>query len=118
LIRSGTKENIKSFEFLRDFPEALRIEMDRMPTRSKLIEAMQVVGLVEVSLQSVEQVSANNYEEYYEKVKTRGFPSFALISDDEFKNGLDNFGKRCHSKGIHSVPPPEVVDLVVGQKAQ
>ena len=116
LVRSGTKESIPSFRFLADFPEAMQIELERMPTRRRLVETVRSAGLSGVRLESVPQISVKSYSEYYERVRLRGFPSLALISDDDFRKGLARFAQTCQHQSPHAVPPEEIVDLVVGRK--
>lgn len=116
LVRSGTKESIPSFRFLADFPKAMRIELERMPTRRRLVETVRSAGLSGVTLESVTQISVRTYSEYYERVRLRGFPSLALISDDDFRKGLARFAETCQHQAPHAAPPEEIVDLVVGRK--
>ena len=88
-IRQGTQETLRSFLFLKYFPTALEIERRRMPTFGQVLAMIEGAGLNIVETQEIITPSATTIDDYLAKVAARGFPSLQLVSDEEFRRGID-----------------------------
>ena len=68
-----------------------------------------------ISCRILEQVFAQNYQEYYEKIGKRGLSALALISDKDFESGLKGFKRYCEQKPMNT-KVCEGIHLFVFQK--
>lgn len=87
-IRNATTENSKQLGWLRCFPEALEIEAKRNRTQQEIEDLVCSQSFVLVSRQTITQLFAHSYQEYYDKIKNRGLSSLIAISDEAFDSGL------------------------------
>ncbi|MBN1646691.1 MAG: hypothetical protein JW874_01545, partial [Spirochaetales bacterium] len=88
IIRNVTKEEIIDHTLLNFFPEAKKIDMKRMPTSKDIIKKFLETGFKVVRDDVIHNIFANNYKEYYEKIKLRGVSTLRIISDSDFEKGL------------------------------
>jgi ubiquinone/menaquinone biosynthesis C-methylase UbiE len=114
-IRNGTREHNPELEWLRFFPEAWKIEDERTPWAREIDVAVtrQHFGLI--SHQTIHQLFAPTYAEYFEKISRRGLSALIAISDNEFHEGLKKF-KHWADKQPRDAAAYEPVDLFVVQR--
>ena len=87
-IRNATTENSKHLGWLHCFPEALEIEAKRNYTQQEIEDLVCGQSFALVSRQTITQLFAHSYQEYYDKIKNRGLSSLIAISDAAFNSGL------------------------------
>lgn len=91
VIRNSTREHLSDFEWLRFFPEALEIENRRLPLQKELTESVCRGSFELLEQQTVFQLFADSYTEYFEKISRRGLSALIAITDEVFQNGLEQF---------------------------
>ena len=91
VIRNSTREHLEDFEWLRFFPGAFEIETKRLPSQKELTESVCRGSFEPVEQQTVFQLFADSYTEYFEKISRRGLSALIAISDEAFQNGLEKF---------------------------
>jgi ubiquinone/menaquinone biosynthesis C-methylase UbiE len=87
-IRNGTLENEVEIEWSRCFPEAQQMDRDRLPSQQDIVNVVCSQGFESVAVQTIYQLFAASYTEYYEKISQRGLSSLISISDEAFFAGL------------------------------
>jgi ubiquinone/menaquinone biosynthesis C-methylase UbiE len=111
-IRTSTLEALNSYPWLQFFPGAREIEVSRIPSRDSLITTLESRGFQISGHSVVQQLFAENPDEYLEKIKLRGLSTLRAISDDEFQEGLVRFEKYCREREAGDVVL-EDIDLFV-----
>lgn len=94
-IRTSTIENLNTILYLRFFPEALRKDMEFLPSRNDIIETVHCSGFKLKGHEIVQQKFANNLKEYCEKIKLRTLSDLVSITDEEFRDGLAKLEIYC-----------------------
>ena len=113
-IRNGTREHNKDLAWLKFFPGAREIEDQRTPSKQELKEAVCGEFFELISQQTIDQIFAASYDEYFEKISQRGLSALIMIGDEAFQSGLQRFQNWV--KEQPSQPVYEPVDLFVFQK--
>lgn len=117
VVRNATKENILEHELFQFFPTAKAMESKRMPSRKEIENTFKAHGFNIVALKTLKQKFAESYEKYFQKIKLRAVSSLAMISDDEFDEGLKKLDVYCKSKDS-AEPVCECFDLLIGLKVK
>jgi ubiquinone/menaquinone biosynthesis C-methylase UbiE len=115
VIRNVTKEDINKIAFLNFFPAAKQIDLQRMTTEEDVITSFKANDFNLISCGIVEQIFAQDYEKYYDKISQRGLSALALISDNEFNMGLKRLKQYCEQKPMN-VKAYEKIHLFIFQK--
>lgn len=114
-VRNGTREHNPELHWLKFFPEAWNIEEERTPYAREIEAAVTSQHFVTISHQTIHQLFASSYPEYFEKISRRGLSSLIAISDTAFHEGLGKFehwvGQQPQDTAVY-----EPVDLFVCQK--
>jgi ubiquinone/menaquinone biosynthesis C-methylase UbiE len=114
-IRNGTRENDAEIIWGQCFPEARKLDEGRIPFQADITNFVCGQGFDLIGVQTVYQLFAFSYAEYYDKIRQRGLSSLISISDEAFDRGL----KRLR-EWIESQPPDqpvfEPVDLFIFRK--
>jgi hypothetical protein len=111
----ATRERMDSYLWLRFFPSARLIEMERTPSAGEIRNAFEASGLQLAHATAVRQPFAADYTEYAEKIGRRGLSSLEAISDEEFRQGMKRLTRECQGRPReHSVR--EHIDLFVFRK--
>lgn len=97
-IRNATAEDIDYNELFQFFPEARRIEQERMPAADHLILEVEKGPFRLLNNVTVLQRFASDYREFYNKIRKRGLSAFQMISDDDFQKGLNVFKRYCKAQ--------------------
>ncbi|MBW1711024.1 MAG: methyltransferase domain-containing protein [Deltaproteobacteria bacterium] len=114
LIRTSTRQSMKTYFWPQFFPGAMEIEMKRAPDRAELTGFFKDRGFYLTRHLLVKQRFAKNHLEYFEKISTRTLSSLQAISDQEFQDGLARLKEYCLSRNT-SLPVREEIDLFVFQ---
>jgi ubiquinone/menaquinone biosynthesis C-methylase UbiE len=116
-VRNATRENNVEVEWSRCFPEARQIELARTLPRQDLLGLVCGHGFHIIAAQTVSQVFASSYAEYYDKISQRGLSSLISISDEAFTAGLERL-KQWVAQQPADQPVNERVDLFVFRVSQ
>ncbi|MEK6283114.1 MAG: class I SAM-dependent methyltransferase [Acidobacteriota bacterium] len=114
-IRNGTREHNPELVWLKFFPEAWDIEEQRTPYAHEIEATVTRQQFVNVSHQTIHQLFASSYTEYFEKISRRGLSALIAISDATFDEGLERF-KHWVGQQPRDAPVYEPVDFFVFQK--
>lgn len=114
VVRNTTRETHDAFEYLDFFPEARRLDRDRMPSRHELRAAFGAAGFAGRGHRTVRQKFAADYAEYYRKISLRGLSSLRIIPDEDFARGLQALQAHCR-RAEGGTPVWEPVDLFAFQ---
>jgi SAM-dependent methyltransferase len=95
LVRNPTRETAGEFEYMQFFPEALKVDLARMPSRAGLVAAFAVHGLQAALHRVVMHPFAASYAEYFAKISARAISSLQEVSDEAFARGLAAFERHC-----------------------
>jgi len=114
-IRNGTREHNPQLLWLRFFPEASEIEEARTPFARDITAAVTRKHFVLISYQTINQLFAKSYPEYFEKISRRGLSALIAISDKEFQDGCEEL-QRWIAQQPHHVAVYEPVDLFIFQR--
>ncbi len=98
VIRNATEEDIDKNELFNFFPSAKQIDLERMPKKVEVLSDFETEGFDVILCHILNQLFAQNYQEYYEKISKRGLSALALISDSDFERGLGNLRQCCEQK--------------------
>jgi ubiquinone/menaquinone biosynthesis C-methylase UbiE len=88
-VRQSTRENLDSYSYQRFFPAARAIDEKRLPTRVQIIDAAASARLAAPQLRC--RTSNASGQQYLQKIATRSNSDLAMIPDDEFVRGLEDF---------------------------
>jgi len=114
-IRNGMRDHIDGIILYDCFPEAAKIERDRLMLQKEMIDLVSQHGFGLRTTIRHYQYFASSYHEYAEKISNRGLSALIAISDDAFEKGLERLQNWV--KGRPAIEPVyEPVDLLVFQK--
>jgi SAM-dependent methyltransferase len=112
VVRNSTRENIDDLDLFRWFPEAQLLELARMPARDEVIRAFTDRGFDALVQRTVRQPFAQDYSEYFDKIRLRALSCLQLLDDDVFEGRLQVFRDYCAQRR-HDGPVFEPVDLYI-----
>jgi len=95
VVRNATRENILENRLFDLFPEAKKIETNRLLTSKEIEEDFTSSGFISLANTAVSQLFAATPEEYYTKISKKGLSVFNLISDEAFKAGMKRLKAYC-----------------------
>lgn len=111
-LRGTTRENVMETHVLRFFPEARQIDMQRLPSRREVLADAVRYGFEQVACETLQQVFAADYAEYYQKISLRGLSVLRIVSDKSFQEGLARLREHGDQVGEQE-PLREPMDLIV-----
>lgn len=88
-IRNSTKETLLLEPWIKYFPSALKVELDRACTRNDITDVFRNSWLSLISFWTVQQVSWINWKVYFDKISKRWLSSLQSIKDEDFQIWLD-----------------------------
>jgi ubiquinone/menaquinone biosynthesis C-methylase UbiE len=112
LLRGTLLDSVPGVPFFEFFPTALAIDLQRMPSVAALVAVFASHGLEKVHSEVVEQQSAVDLQDYYDRVKHRAVSTLELIDDADFEQGIERMREAASSEQIPT-PVFEPVNLVV-----
>jgi len=110
LVINATLEILDSLRWLPFFPSARRIDMARLPARTKLSDVAGEAGLSLIRQWTVAYPVAPSLSAYADHVATRTFSTLQLVSDEEFVRGATAFRRYC-TREDRGQPVEEVIDM-------
>ena len=117
VVRTATKETLRTYLWLTFFPAAQAIEYARVPSRASLVNTVSQAGFRLAADEVVTQRRyAKNLLEYRRQIGVRALSSLKEISDEEFGAGL-----RAMDEYSDSTKHPAIdkdVDLFVFRKSR
>lgn len=87
-VRNATRETNAEMVWLHCFPEALEIDNRRALSRHEVEQVVRDQSFEMLSRQTLSQLFAVSYEQYYAKISQRGLSALLEISDEAFQSGL------------------------------
>jgi ubiquinone/menaquinone biosynthesis C-methylase UbiE len=111
IVRTGTRERIRSYPYVEFFPESLPIVESILPTGTFLHEVFESAGFRTVSCEVVIQRIAADYATYVEKLSAGADSVLAQLSSTEFQNGIE--AMRAHAASVTDKPVTEPIDVFV-----
>ncbi len=94
-IRNSTVENLDSCLYLKFFPGVYEKDQKLLSSRDEMKNLLQSNDLEIVRHEVMHQKFAENYQQYFAKIKLRGLTDLALLSDNEFNQGLKKLELYC-----------------------
>lgn len=113
VLRTGTKDTVGSFEFLRHFPDAERVELDAMPSAAGLEAQARLAGLLVVTSETVHAPTILTPWRAWVSVLRRGFPSLQIISRRAFVVGAVRYGLWLLVTAVLRRPRPHETSLMM-----
>lgn len=110
-LRIVTRGRLLLCPWLPFFPEALAIDMQRIPSAQELVALLGESGFTLTTHEGVRQQFAPNPNEYAAKIGQRSISSLKAIPDDAFERGLARLREHCRSQP--DSPVYEDVELFV-----
>ncbi len=107
-VRNATEESEAGNKWSRFFPEACGISNPR----GEIITVVCDCGFETITIQSVPQVFASSYTEYYKKIGQRGLSPLLVISDEAFATGMERLKRWIMTQSTEQ-PVVEPLDLFV-----
>jgi ubiquinone/menaquinone biosynthesis C-methylase UbiE len=114
-VRNGTRENDEEVMWMQCFPEAMRLEEERIPFRADIADAICRYGFRLINQQTISQLFASSYAEYFEKISKRGLSVLISLDDAAFNAGIVRLRKWIAAQPPNQ-PVYEPVDLFVFRK--
>jgi len=111
-IRTSTTDSLDSYLYLHFFPDALRINVEKLPARQNVIDLLQNNGFKLKGHTIIHQITAGSLQQYFEKISLRGLSDLSVIPDDKFHKDLADFKKYCYENETEE-PVYEDIDLFV-----
>jgi len=101
LIYTPTREALGSFLWMRFFPTARRIDTERMPSRTELVETVCRAPFTLGRHTVIHRPLTDDLQQYAERVGMRVFSTLQLVPDDEFERGMAELRRHCaaHDRG-------------------
>lgn len=94
-MRIVTRGRLLLCPWLPFFPEALAIDMQRLPSAQELVTLLAEAGFSLNTHEVVRQQFAPNPNEYAAKIGQRSISSLKAIPDDAFERGLARLREHC-----------------------
>jgi len=111
-IRNGMSDHIDEIIWYECFPEAARIERDRLMLQKGMVDLVCEHRFRLCTAIRHYQYFAESYHEYADKICARGLSSVIAISDDAFKKGVKRLRNWVKDRPT-AEPVYEPVDLLV-----
>jgi len=101
---AGRLDRTRYYEF---FPTAKEVDEARMPCVEEVVADFGDQGFIPVALETVEQVIDVDLAAHCERLSRRAISTFELISEEDFRRGMD-----AAREAARREPPAPVVDPV------
>lgn len=106
LVRTPTRETIARFRWIGFFPEALALDLARMPAEAELTAGFTHAGFRLREHTVIAQRIANDLAEYVERIRGRAFSSLHELPDDAWRRGFAAFEAHCRTAPDGPVDEP------------
>ena len=111
-LRNASRETDREALWLDFFPEAVAMNVNKIPSRSSILDLITAAGFTLTATQKVYQLFARSHEEYCDKIGRRGLSPLIAISDGAFEAGMDRL-RRWTATQPSNIPVWEPLDLFV-----
>ena len=115
VVRNGTWESDSGLDWIQYFPEAQQLDKIKTPSQADIVNSICPNGFDVIHVETVNQIFASSYLEYYQKISQRGLSSLISISDEAFNKGIVKMKQWAESQP-RDQPVYDPVDLFVFQK--
>ena len=115
VVRNGTRESDTGQDWMQYFPEAQQRDQVKTPSQSDIVDSIHCHGFDVIHVETVNQIFASSYLEYYQKISQRGLSSLISISDEAFNRGVVKLRAWAESKP-QDQPVYDPVDMFVFRK--
>ena len=117
LIRTCSHEQLKSLPDYYFFPQALEIDMARIPDVPLLKIMLSTAGFVQVRIYEVASPSLESAEEYLTKIRNKYTSTFYLLSEGDFNKGLRKAEEYFSTRPLPEEWKTEPISVIVATKA-
>ena len=115
VILTASHEQIENSFMSGFFPSLTPIDKARFPSIDSILDAMRAAGFSDVESRAIAVAKVTPDESYLRKVESKHVSTFHLMSDDEFRLGLEKMRQYIHE---HQGDPPfdHMGTLISGEK--
>lgn len=117
LIRTCSHEQLKGFPDYYFFPQALEIDMARIPDVPILETMLSVAGFAQAHLYEVASPSLKSAEEYLMKLRNKYSSTFYLLSEADFNKGLRKAEEYFSTRPLPEAWKTEPISVIVATKS-
>jgi ubiquinone/menaquinone biosynthesis C-methylase UbiE len=110
-IRTGTREQMRDYPYVRFFPSTLSILEEILPTHNALREPLERAGFHFAGAEKISQTVAPNWSVFADRLSAGGDSVLARLSTDELETGLA--AMRRYGAEAGETPIVEAIDLFV-----
>jgi SAM-dependent methyltransferase len=100
----------------RAFPRILEIDSERFPALGELRAHMESMGFQGMEVRGLDGPRSLSREQFLKAVGDRYISTCSLLSEGEFRRGLDRLQKELEAKGIEEVSRPSRVVVLGGYR--
>ena len=115
LLRTGTRDRIRSYPYVEFFPESIPIMEGLLPTAAFIQEAFESAGFSTITSDVVIQQIAPDYATYLEKLLAGADSVLAQLSPTDFQAGIEAL--RARAARVENEPVREPIDVFVFSKS-
>jgi len=106
VVRTGTREQIRSYPYVPFFPSTRAMLEDLLPDRARLCAVFETAGFRRVESQIVTQTIARSWPAYADKLSAGGDSVLARLTEDELVSGLAAIRQQLDGPGGPPVVEP------------
>jgi ubiquinone/menaquinone biosynthesis C-methylase UbiE len=110
-VRTGTREQIRSYPYVPFFPSTPRKIAEVLPNHAELCEPFEAAGFRLSASEVITQTIAPNWSAYADKLSAGGDSVLATLSAQEFESGLAAIRRHVAKAANQTVVEP--IDLFV-----
>jgi ubiquinone/menaquinone biosynthesis C-methylase UbiE len=110
-VRTGTREQVESYPYVRFFPSAPSKLFEVLPDRAAVCKPFETAGFRLCASQVITQTIAPTWSAYADKLSAGGDSVLATLSQQEFQSGLAAL--RRHGAEVANQSIVEPIDLFV-----
>jgi ubiquinone/menaquinone biosynthesis C-methylase UbiE len=108
VVHGTLRESLPRIPFLAFFPEARRIDEQRLPSIGEVAAMFTGGGFDQLASETIEQQTTPSFRAYYERIKLRAISTLELIDDADFEQGM----ARMREEAEHETSPSPVMQPV------
>lgn len=116
LIRTCSHEQLKDLPDYYFFPQALEIDMARIPDVPILQTMLSAAGFAQVYVHEITSPALESTEEYLVKLRSKHTSTLYLLSEQDFNRGLRKAEKYFSKRSLPKVWKTESISAIVATK--
>ena len=117
IVRTCSHEQLKKLPDYYFFPEALKIDIARIPDIPTLRSMLSVVGFDTVNVYEIFSPALDSAKEYLTRLRNKHSSTFHLLSEEDFTEGLRRAERYFSRRKLPEAWKTEVISLVVAARA-